>query len=61
MLWRMKPPEEWPHHFVHTLEWILANWYIDQELCIGTTNWIVLQQKFIVTFSFEHENPNMDL
>jgi hypothetical protein len=27
-------------------------------LCKGTTNWIVLQQKFIVTFSFEHENPN---
>jgi hypothetical protein len=32
-LWRMTPPEKWPHHFIHTLEGILANWYVDQELC----------------------------
>jgi hypothetical protein len=31
-LWKMTPPEEWPHHFIRTLEGILANWYIDQEL-----------------------------
>jgi hypothetical protein len=60
MLWRMTPPEEWPHHFVHTLEGIPTNWYTDQELCRGTTNWTVLQQNFTVTFSFEHENPNID-
>ena len=59
MLQRMTPLEEWPHHFVHTLEGISTNWYIDQELRKGTTNQIVLQKKFIVTFSFEHENPNM--
>jgi hypothetical protein len=57
ILWRMKPPEEWPHHFIHTLEGIPSNWYINQELCRGTTNWTVLQQNFIVTFSFENENP----
>jgi hypothetical protein len=55
----MTPPEEWPHHFVHTLEGIPANWYTNQELCRGTLNWIV-QQKFTTTFSFEHENPNID-
>ena len=32
MLWKMTPPGEWPHHFIHTLEGILVNWYIDQEL-----------------------------
>jgi hypothetical protein len=26
----------------------------------GITEWIVLQQNFILTFSFEHENPNID-
>jgi hypothetical protein len=26
----------------------------------GTTEWIGLQQNFVVTFSFEHENPNID-
>jgi hypothetical protein len=57
----MTPPEEWPHHFIHTLEGIPTNWYVDQELHRGTAEWTTLQQNFIVTFSFEHENPNMDL
>jgi hypothetical protein len=52
--------EEWPHHFIHTFEWIPGNWYIDQEMRRGTTKWIGLQQNFVVTFSFEHENPNID-
>jgi hypothetical protein len=59
--WRMTPSEEWPHHFIHTLEGILGNWYIDQEMRRGTTKWTRLQQNFVVTFSFEHENPNIDL
>jgi hypothetical protein len=57
----MTPPEEWPHHFIHTLEGIPTNWYVDQELCRGTAEWTILKQNFIVTFSFEHDNPNMDL
>jgi hypothetical protein len=60
-LWTMKPPEEWPHHFTHTQEGIAENWYVDQELRRGTAEWTTLQKKFVVTFSFEHENPNMDL
>jgi hypothetical protein len=56
----MTPPKECPHHFIYTLERIPTNWYVDQELCRGTTEWITLQHNFIVTFSFEHENPNID-
>jgi hypothetical protein len=56
----MTPPEEWPHHFIHTLEGIPVNWYIDQELRKGTKTWAPLQQNFTVTFSFEHENPNTE-
>jgi hypothetical protein len=56
----MTPPEEWPHHFIHTLEGIPVNWYIDQELRKGTKTWAPLQQNFTVTFSFEHENPNIE-
>jgi hypothetical protein len=56
----MKPPEKWPHHFIHTLEDIPTNWYTNQELHKGTTTWTTLQQKFTITFSFEHENPNID-
>jgi hypothetical protein len=58
--WRMTPPEEWPHHFIHTLEGIPENWYVDQEMRRGTTEWTALQLNFVVTFSFEHENPNID-
>jgi hypothetical protein len=57
---RMTPPEEWPHHFIHTLEGIPGNWYIDQEMRRGTIEWTGLQHNFVVTFSFEHENPNID-
>jgi hypothetical protein len=56
----MTPPEEWPNHFIHTLEGILENWYVDQELRRSTVEWKALQQNFIVTFSFEHENPKID-
>jgi hypothetical protein len=56
----MTPPEEWTHHFIHILEGIPRNWYIDQEMRIGTIEWTRLQQKFVVTFSFEHENHNID-
>jgi hypothetical protein len=58
--WMMKPLEEWPHHFIHTLEGIPWNWYMDPKMCIGTTKWTGLQQNFVVTFSFEHENPKID-
>ena len=56
----MTPPQEQTHHFIHTLEGIPWNWYIDQEMCRGTTEWTSLQHNFVVNFSFEHENPNMD-
>jgi hypothetical protein len=56
----MTPPEKWPHHFVHTLEGIPTNWYTDQELRRGTIDWTILQQNFTVTFSFKHENPNIE-
>jgi len=56
----MTPPEEWPHHFIHTLEGIPTKWYTDQEFLKGTTTWTTLQQKITITFSFEHENPNID-
>jgi hypothetical protein len=56
----MTPPEKWPHHFIHTLEGVPSNLYVDQELCRGTSKWTTLQHNFIVRFSFENENPNMD-
>jgi hypothetical protein len=57
----MTPLEGWYRHFIHTLEGIPANWYMDQEMRKETKTWVTLQQKFTVTFSFEHENPNIDV
>jgi hypothetical protein len=59
-LWKMTPPEEWPHYFIHTLEGIPTNWYTKQELHKGTATWTTLQHNFSITFSLEHENPNID-
>jgi hypothetical protein len=56
----MTPPQEWHHYFIHTLDGIPANWYTDQELCKGTATLTVLQHNLTVTFSFEHDNPNID-
>jgi hypothetical protein len=60
MLWKMTPLKEWSHHFIHTLDDIPTNWYTNQEMRKGTKAWATLQQNFTVTFSFEHENPNID-
>jgi hypothetical protein len=60
-LWKMMPLEEWSHHFIHTLEGISTNWYMDQEMRKETKTWVPLQHNFTVTFSFEHENPNMNM
>jgi hypothetical protein len=38
----MKPPEEWPHHFIQILEGIPENWYVYQELRRGIAKWIAL-------------------
>ena len=59
MLWKMTPPEGWSHHFIHTLEGIPTNWYTNQKMRKAKT-WMTLQQNFTITFSFEHENPNID-
>jgi hypothetical protein len=40
---------------------ITSELVIDQELRKGTTKWRTLQQNFTITFSFEHENPNIDI
>jgi hypothetical protein len=29
-------------------------------MCRGNTEWTRLQNNFVVTLSFEHENPNID-
>jgi hypothetical protein len=60
MMWKMTSPEERPHQFIRTLEGIPADWYTDQEMRKGTTMWRTLKQNFTISFSFDHENSNID-
>jgi hypothetical protein len=59
--WILVPPEEWPHHFIHTLEGIPRNWYTELEQHGETANWEEMQLNFVVTFSFEHESQEIHI
>ena len=39
--------------FIHTLGKVPNNWYLDIELCQGTSEQFALMESFILTFSFE--------
>ena len=59
--WSVVHQQEWVHRFILTLDIVPKNWYIELEVHRGTTNWADLSQKFLVTSSFEHDNPNVDV
>ena len=47
------PQPEWVHLLFHTLDVIPMNWYIEIELCNGIGKWDILNEGFMMTFSFE--------
>jgi len=51
--WGEEPQQEWVHIFCHTLYTIPMNWYLEMELHHGTTEWDILRERFLLTFSFE--------
>jgi hypothetical protein len=46
--------------FIHTLDTISKNRYLEMEMCRETTNWDAMTQRFKVTFTIEHEYPSID-
>lgn len=46
--------------FVHTLDVIPKNWYIELEVHRETTDWEDLTHNFKVTFNFEDDAPLID-
>jgi hypothetical protein len=58
-LWCSESETEWPHRFIHTLDTIPRNWYLELEMHRETTEWQGLVQRFEITFSFEHESPSI--
>lgn len=49
------------HGFIHTLQTIPKNWYLEMELRHGIMNWEDMVYGFILTFSFEDDFPFIDL
>jgi hypothetical protein len=58
--WNKVPKKEWTHLFVHTLDTILKNWYLELEVHRETADWEELTHNFKVTFSFEDDAPLID-
>jgi hypothetical protein len=59
-LWGSVPEVEWTHKFIHTLDTILKNWYLELKMHRETTRWEELIQRFKIMFTFEHESPSID-
>jgi len=59
-VWKEIPKQEWVHGFIHTLEMIPMNWYLETEPRHGTTNLTNLVEGFMPTFSFEDDFPSID-
>jgi hypothetical protein len=36
------------------------NWYLQEEMCLITTDWEGMLQNFVTTFLFESEFPSVD-
>jgi hypothetical protein len=48
------------HKFINTLDTTPINWYLQAELCLTTSDWYGMTQKFITTFLFESQYPSLD-
>ena len=59
-VWNELPKKVWPHMFVHTLDIIPKNWYIQLELRRETVSWEGLTSNFIHTFSSYEDDVMID-
>ena len=59
-VWQHRPSDEWVHLFIHTLDDMSKNWYIETELRRGTVAWPLMVEGFQLTFKFEFEYPKID-
>lgn len=58
--WETKLQPKWVHIIFHTLDTITMNFFMETELHHGTTEWDVLKDKFLLTFSFEDRFLSID-
>jgi len=60
-VWKEIMEREWLHGFIHTLETIPMNWYLETKLRHGSVNWTDSVDGFILTFIFEYDCSCLDL
>ena len=60
-IWSSIPKKEWMHRFIHTLDIIPKNRYLELEMHRETKNWDELTKRFKVKFTFEHKSPLVDV
>jgi hypothetical protein len=60
MTWRSIMKQEWTHLFVHSLDTIMKNWYVELEVHRGTGYWEELTKKLRVTLNFQNNDPLVD-
>lgn len=60
-VWNELPREVWTHMFVHTLDAIPRNWYVQLELHRETISWEGLTSNFIHTFSTYEDDLMVDI
>jgi hypothetical protein len=58
--WSDIPQEQWVHKFINMLDMLPINWYLQEELCLITTDWEGMTQNFITTFLFESQFSSVD-
>ena len=58
--WNKVPNQEWTHLFVHTLDTISKNQYLELEVCRENVDMKELTHNFKVTFSFKDDAPLID-
>ena len=59
-VWQHRASDEWVHLFIHTLDDMSKNWYIETEFRRGTVAWPIMVEGFQLTFNFESEYPKID-
>lgn len=59
-IWNEVPKDVWTHMFVHTLDTIPRNWYIQLELHRETITWEALTSNSIHTFSTYEDDLMVD-
>ena len=59
-VWGEESQPKWVNIFIHTLENVPINWYLETELRHGTLEWATLKESVVLDFIFESGFHSVD-